>query len=86
MDKLNSPEEAARVRTLADRLDFITEDDFRLLANATPATVLSWRLTGKGPAYVRLGRRYFYPAEAVKKFMDSAIRERNAGFKGASLL
>lgn len=83
-NQLDTPEEAARVRALAEKMDFITEDDFRLLADATPLTVQAWRKRGQGPSYVRLGRRYFYPAAAVKKFLEEATRERKT--VGAALL
>lgn len=69
-----------RVRQLAERLNCMTEEDFRILAGATPLTVEAWRKRGKGPAYIRIGRRFFYPFEAVSEFMEGAKRSpRNAG-------
>lgn len=75
-----------RVRELADRLGFITENDFQLLADATPLTVREWRKRGSGPKYVRLGKRYFYPMTAVREFMESIVHERQSIIRGAALL
>jgi hypothetical protein len=65
-----------RVREMADKLDCLTEEDFCLLANATPLTVETWRKRGTGPAYVRLGRRYLYPRKALAKHLESLTRVR----------
>lgn len=68
--------ELERVRQMADKLNCMTEEDFALLANATPGTVEAWRKRGTGPAYIRLGRRYLYPTKAVAKHLESLTRER----------
>ena len=65
-----------RVREMADKLDCLTEEDFCILANATPLTVETWRKRGTGPAYVRLGRRYLYPRKALAQHLESLMRER----------
>ncbi|AOK29870.1 MULTISPECIES: helix-turn-helix transcriptional regulator [Burkholderia] len=80
------PGDDNRVRELADRLGFIPETDFQLLADATPLTVREWRKRGYGPKYVRLGRRYYYPLQAVREFMESIVHERNSTVRGAALL
>lgn len=67
-------EEVARIRQIADEMGFLTEQDFRALAGASPVTVEAWRKRGKGPAYVRLGRNYFYPRAAVQKFLENSVR------------
>ncbi|MGC4395806.1 helix-turn-helix domain-containing protein [Hydrogenophaga sp. T2] len=61
---------------MADKLNCMTEEDFALLANATPGTVEAWRKRGTGPAYIRLGRRYLYPNKAVAKHLEALTRER----------
>lgn len=68
--------EVERLRALADRLDCLTEQDFQLLADATPGTVEAWRKRNQGPDYIRLGNRVFYPRAAVSSFMQGRIRER----------
>lgn len=75
--------EIERIRKMADGLDCLLEDDFRLLAGATRSTVEAWRKRGQGPAYVRLGNRVLYPREAVADYLKSVTRERStrtAGF------
>lgn len=66
-----------RVRQLADKLDFMTEEDFCLLANATPSTVEAWRKRGTGPAYLRIGRRYLYPLASMKRYLEAITKERS---------
>lgn len=73
-----SPEELARLRDLADRLDCLIEEDFRLLADVTPGTAEAWRKRRQGPEFIRLGRRYLYPRKAVAKHLESLTRERPA--------
>lgn len=67
-----------RIRGMADSLDCLLEDDFRMLAGATQSTVEAWRKRGLGPAYIRLGNRVLYPRDAVAEHLKSLIRERNA--------
>ena len=77
--------ELERVRQMADKLNCMTEEDFALLANATPGTVGAWRKRGTGPAYIRLGRRYLYPTQAVAKHLAALTRER-ADVSGKAVL
>lgn len=67
-----------RIRSMADSLDCLLEDDFRMLAGATQSTVEAWRKRGQGPAYIRLGNRVLYPRDAVAEYLKTLIRERNA--------
>jgi len=64
------------VRGMAEALDCFIEEDFQLLADATPLTVEAWRKRGTGPAYILLGKRYLYPRKAVAKHLESITRER----------
>lgn len=73
---MNAAQDIERVRQMADKLDCLTEEDFILLAGATPSTVESWRRRGQGPAYVLIGRRYLYPRKAVAKHLEALTRER----------
>jgi hypothetical protein len=71
-----TPESTDRVRNLADQLDCLTEDDFRLLAGITPLTAEAWRKRRHGPEYIRLGNRVLYPRKAVSKYIESISHER----------
>jgi predicted site-specific integrase-resolvase len=69
-------DETERVRKMAEGLDCLLEDDFRLLAGVAPSTVEAWRKRGQGPAYVLLGNRVLYPRTAVADYLRSVTRER----------
>jgi hypothetical protein len=70
------PDDMVALRALADRFDLVLEEDFQLLAGATPGTVEAWRKRGVGPAYIRLGRRYFYPRQQFVEHLNSRIQTR----------
>lgn len=74
-----------RLRTLADKLDCLTESDMMLLAKATHGTVEAWRKRGTGPAYLLLGNRYLYPRKMVAQYLDSITKERRTLGKEALL-
>ncbi len=74
-----------RLRTLADKLDCLTETDLMLLAKATASTVEAWRKRGTGPAYLLLGNRYLYPRKMVAKHLESITKERTITARGAML-
>lgn len=38
--------------------------------DVSPRTLARWRASGTGPAFRRAGRRYLYPAEAVRCWLD----------------
>lgn len=73
---MSDAQDLERVRQMADKLDCLTEEDFTLLAGATPSTVEAWRRRGQGPAYILLGRRFLYPRKAVAKHLASLTRDR----------
>ena len=74
-----------RLRSIADKLDCLTETDIMLLGKLTQSTVEAWRKRGTGPAYILLGNRYLYPRKAVAKYLDSITKERTTLGKGALL-
>ena len=75
-DEANA-QDMERVRQIADKLDCLTEEDFILFSGATPSTVESWRRRGQGPAYILLGRRFLYPRQALRRYLDSITKERS---------
>lgn len=74
-----------RLRTLADKLDCLTETDLMLLAKATASTVEAWRKRGTGPAYLLLGNRYLYPRKMVAQHLESITKARTTLGKEALL-
>ena len=67
-----------RLRTLADKLDCLTETDIMLLGKLSQSTVEAWRKRGTGPAYILLGNRYLYPRTAVANYLEGITRERDS--------
>ena len=81
MDANNQPaaeNQLDRLRTIADKLDCLTETDIMLLGKLSQSTVEAWRKRGTGPAYILLGNRYLYPRKAVAKYLEGITRERNS--------
>lgn len=70
-----APIDEPHVMELARSLDCLTEAEFQALGNLTAGTVQSWRKRGTGPAYCRLGNRFYYPRVAVADFMAKQLRE-----------
>ena len=66
-----------RLRTLADKLDCLTETDIMLLGKLSQSTVEAWRKRGTGPAYILLGNRYLYPRQAVQAYLATITKERS---------
>jgi Helix-turn-helix domain len=57
----------------------ITEEDMAkvLMLNAV-STLATWRSQGKGPAYVKLGKRVFYTVADLRAWAEAQGREQNA--------
>jgi predicted DNA-binding transcriptional regulator AlpA len=39
--------------------------------NLKPGTLRNWRMTGRGPSYIRIGRSIRYDETKVDQFIDS---------------
>ena len=79
----NSAETMLKVSALAAKLECFTEEDFQQLAGATASTVEAWRKRGTGPAYVRLGNRFYYPHSAVAEYFESVQRKDKSVVKAS---
>ncbi len=75
-----------RISHLGTSLDVITEPDFCALAGITSNTAEAWRKRHCGPAYVLLGRKYYYPRQAVTDYLQSLVRERKPAITAKDLL
>jgi predicted DNA-binding transcriptional regulator AlpA len=40
----------------------------------SPITLEGWRVQGKGPRYLKIGRRVFYPENEIKAFLKDCLR------------
>lgn len=65
-----------RIRSLADSLDCVLEEDVCALSNWTPGTAKAHRKRGDGPPYIRFGRAYLYPKKDLASWLQGRIRER----------
>lgn len=65
------------LRTLADSLDCVLQEDLCALAGIKASTERAWAKRGDGPNYVLFGNRRLYPREAFRKFLQLRQRERS---------
>jgi hypothetical protein len=73
---MENTEQEAKRQELARSLNCFTSAELRALAGITELTEIAWRKRHTGPAYIRFGREYFDPRQAVADFMQSRVRER----------
>src|SRR5262245_24667215 len=48
----------------------LSSEDAAVILNTTPATLADLRWRGRGPPFIRRGRRVFYLEEDLKAFLD----------------
>ncbi len=51
-----------------DPIQYLTTEEAAARLRLSRRTVEAWRLTGAGPAFVRLGRRVVYPIAKLDEF------------------
>jgi predicted DNA-binding transcriptional regulator AlpA len=54
--------------------ELLTSDESAHVLRLSPSTMEAWRLRGKGPKFLKLGRRVLYKRSSLEEFM--AERER----------
>jgi hypothetical protein len=47
---------------------YLTTDEVAERYRTTPDTARFWRQTGKGPRWVKIGKRVLYPRDAVEEY------------------
>src|ERR1035438_5410129 len=57
----------------------LSPDDLSHHLRLSVATLADWRSQGKGPAYIKAGRRIWYPQEQVEKWLRAQLRETDYG-------
>lgn len=57
---------------------FTTERAAEIL-HVSPATLVSWRSRGKGPAYVKIGRLVRYQPAEIDRYLDEQARGGSDG-------
>jgi hypothetical protein len=58
--------------------ELIPDDHAAAMLGQKASTLATWRSTGRGPAYVKLGRRVFYYEADLKSFIAARRREPSA--------
>lgn len=56
-----------------DRYYLTTDPELELLGS--PAAMAQWRKRGKGPRYLRVGRRILYRGRDLNLFLDECVIE-----------
>lgn len=54
-----------------DPEELITDDVLAVELHQQPGTLAAWRTQGRGPAYVKIGRRVFYRRSDVAAWLAS---------------
>lgn len=55
---------------------YLTAGEVAAIAGRAQSTVRYWRMVGKGPTSVKIGRQYLYLESAVERFMSGGDTER----------
>lgn len=58
-----------------DPKDLLSGADVANLLGMSPLTLVQWRYEGRGPAYVKVGRRCFYRREDIGKWLGQHRHE-----------
>ena len=67
-------EHAAYVPAREQPRVLLTTDEAAAYLRLSPRTLERYRVTGEGPAYVKLGRRVFYEEQALDDWLDLGRR------------
>lgn len=57
---------------------YMTTAEVAALCRTSPETIRFWRYVGKGPAWVKLGRKVLYDTEAVETWLTEAQQDGSA--------
>lgn len=50
---------------------YLNDRELAKLTGLAVQTLRNWRCKGRGPAYVKVGRRVIYPVDDVLRFMEA---------------
>jgi predicted DNA-binding transcriptional regulator AlpA len=56
-------------------LGLFTPEEVSLMTGLSLATLATWRSRGKGPSYVKIGRKVYYRKQELSKWLEKQIRE-----------
>lgn len=58
--------------------DLITPDMLANRWNITIATLSQWRWSGRGPRYLKLGRKVMYRLQDIENFEEQKVRDHTS--------
>src|ERR1700693_1230737 len=64
---------------LSLRESLLSPEELAQNLGLSPATLADWRTQGKGPAYLKAGRRVWYPKDRVETWIKAQLGEINYG-------
>src|SRR5438105_619220 len=70
---LNNPQFGEH--SLSLRSSLLSPEELAQNLGLSPATLADWRSQGRGPAYLKAGRRIWYPKVHVERWIQSQIHE-----------
>jgi hypothetical protein len=56
-------------------IEVVDEAGAAVFLGIAPATLRNWRSQGRGPQYIRLGRRIVYRREYLEQYLDAHVVE-----------
>ena len=69
-------EPLSQVRSIAQSLDYLLDEDLQVLAGVKGSTTDAWRKRGKGPDYVFVGNRFLARAHRLEDGAFRTLRPR----------
>ncbi|OZD57749.1 excisionase [Rhodococcus sp. 06-1059B-a] len=58
--------------------DLLTPDELEARYGTKTSTLAQWRYLGKGPKFVKLGRKIFYRQQDIDAFIDANVHQSTA--------
>ena len=60
---------------MPDALETLTNEETAALLGVRPQTLLTWRCQGRGPRYLKVGRRCYYRRPDVETWLQGQLRD-----------
>lgn len=64
---------------------FLTPDDLANRWSITPTTLSQWRWNGRGPKFLKIGRKVLYDAQDVEFFEDQKRHQSTSTYRSCGL-
>jgi hypothetical protein len=67
------PELRYDAQKLREHIGLVTEAQFAAMMDVSEFTTQSWRVSGKGPVFAKLGRSVFYRLKDIETWMENNL-------------